>query len=196
MGDINLTPPQELKRQKTQYVVGAATKASLVFLLLSVLLSAYYFFVTFKLKNNLRDLDLQNKQIAQEISSLQDIENYAKGISGKYLILQRYLESRLKYSAVFKELLGRKPVGVEIEKVDFDGVGKVSRLYGVSTNEVLISLFMSNLEKIGNLSLDSGISLEGKKAFTDVNLDSLSLDETKQARFVISFYLNEEAFLR
>lgn len=196
MGDINLTPPQELKRQKTQYVVGAATKVSLILLVIAVSLSVYFFVKTLKLKRELSFLEAQNRKIEQEIASMQDIENYAKDISGKYLILQRYLESRLKYSAIFREILSRKPVGVEIEKAEFEGMGKRSRIYGSSTNEMLIAVFMSKMDMPGNLFPNSGVLLEGKKAFTDVNLDALNVDETKKVKYTISFYVNEEVFLK
>lgn len=193
---VNLTPPQEIKRQKTQYVVGASTKAAVLLVLILVGIAAYFYTQSSSLKNQVSSLETQETDLMSQRDSMTEIEGYAKKLSGKYFLLQKYLESRLKYSSVILELLARVPAGVAFENLDFEGAGKRTRVSGTSSDVVSVSAFVNSLAKEGNSSSESSVSLGGKNAFSDVRLDSLKVDEGKSVEYSVSFKINEEAFLR
>lgn len=196
MEGINLTPQQEIKRRRTHYVVGAATKISIFITFVTLCVAGYYFYTTSKVNSQISDLEQKKSDLNSQISGMSDIENLAKKLSGKYFLLQKYLESRLKYSSVILELTSRVPDGVSFESLNFEGVGKRARLSGKSKDTVSISYFVAKLSKQGNASEDSGANLEGKNAFSDIRLESLNVNKDKTATYVISFKINEEAFLK
>lgn len=196
MDGINLTPPQEIKSRRTQYVVGASTKIAVVILLGVIGIAIYYFSNTSSLKGQISVLDSQKADLTSQRDSMREVEDYAKKLSGKYFLLQKYLESRLKYSSVMLELLSRVPEGIKFDSLGFEGVGKRTRISGTSKDVVSVSTFISRLAKEGNSSTDSAVKLTGKNAFIDVRLDSLAVDEGKEINYAVSFKINEEAFLK
>lgn len=197
---INLTPPQEIKRRKTQYVVGVSTRISLVLLIVAVATAGYYFYQSSSLDSKIKALEDQKNALTKQIESMNDIENYAKKISGKYLLLQKYLEGRVKYSAVLSELLARVPQEISFESIAFDGLGRRTTISGSSKDIISVSTFINRLAKEGNASTESAVDLSGKNAFVGVKLDSLSVDEEKEGqkgiRYSVSFEINKEAFLK
>lgn len=197
---INLTPPQEIKRRKTQYVVGASTKISVFLLVLALGVAGYYYSQSSGLTSKIVSLQSQKSQLTAQVESMQDIENYAKKLSGKYFLLQKYLEGRIKYSSVMLELLARVPEEIAFDSLSFDGLGKRTTLTGTSAEVISVSEFVNRLAKEGNASSESAVDLSGKNAFTGVRLDSLSVDETEENKggiqYSVSFDINEEAFLK
>lgn len=196
MKQIDLTPPQEIKRKRTQYVVGASTKISVVLLLIAVGVAVYYFTKETNLQTQIASLDSQKTELTARVQSMQEVENYAKKLSGKYFLLQKYLESRLKYSSVMLELLARVPTEISFDNLSFEGAGKRTTIAGSSKDVISVSAFVNRLAKPGNASSESAVTLEGKNAFTDVRLDSLSVDQDKGVAYSVSFKINEEAFLK
>ncbi len=197
---INLTPPQEIKRRRTQYVVGASTKISVFLLLLALGVAGYYYSQKSGLTTKIFALQSQKGQLTAQVESMREIENYAKKLSGKYFLLQKYLEGRIKYSSVMLELLARVPQEISFESLNFDGLGKRTTISGASTDVISVSSFVNRLAKEGNASSESAVDLVGKNAFTNVRLDSLSVDEEKEnqkgIQYSVSFDINEEAFLK
>ena len=193
---INLTPPQEIKRQKTQYVVGASTKLSILLFIILLGVGTFFFYKSYTLKNQIVGLDTQKADLIQQRESMREVEDYAKKLSGKYFLLQKYLESRLKYSSVMLEFLARVPDGLLLENVGFEGTGKRARVSGTSADIVRVSSFINRLSKDGNASSESAVNLSGKNAFMDVRLDSLNVEEGKDVEYGVSFKVNEEVFLK
>lgn len=197
---INLTPPQEIKRRRTEYIVGASTKVSALLLLLALGVSGYYYFQSSSLSNEISDLQDQKVQLTAQVDSMREVEDYAKKLSGKYFLLQKYLESRLKYSSVMLELLARVPQEISFDSLSFDGLGRRTVIAGASKDVISVSTFVSRLAKDGNASSDSAVDLTGKNAFINVRLDSLSVYEGKEdqkgVQYSVSFDINEEAFLK
>lgn len=196
MEGINLTPPQEIKRRRTQYVVGASTKLSVLLLLIVACIAAYYFVKSTGFQTQIGNLESQKADLTSKRESMKEIEGYAQKLSGKYFLLQKYLENRIKYSSVMQELLARVPEGVVFDTIGFEGVGKRARITGTSKDVVSVSSFIGRLTKVGNASDTSAVTLNDKSAFADVRLDSLSVNEGKQVNYAVSFRINEEAFLK
>ena len=197
---INLTPPQEIKRRRTQYAVGASTKISVFLLLLALGVAGYYYSQKSGVTTNISALQSQKGQLTAQVESMREIEKYAKKLSGKYFLLQKYLEGRIKYSSVMLELLARVPQEISFESLNFDGLGKRTTISGASKDVISVSSFVNRLAKEGNASSESAVDLVGKNAFTNVRLDSLSVDEEKEnqkgIQYSVSFDINEEAFLK
>ena len=197
---INLTPPQEIKRRRTRYVARTSTKTSVFLLLLALGVAGYYYSQKSGLTTKISVLQSQKGQLTAQVESMREIENYAKKLSGKYFLLQKYLEGRIKYSSVMLELLARVPQEISFESLNFDGLGKRTTISGASTDVISVSSFVNRLAKEGNASSESAVDLVGKNAFTNVRLDSLSVDEEKEnqkgIQYSVSFDINEEAFLK
>jgi|GEM_PF-4813599 Tfp pilus assembly protein PilN len=193
---INLTPPQELKRQQVQFIVGAAVKATAVLLVLALGAAGYLFYKSGQLKGELRALDQQQTDLLAQKASMREVEDYSKKISGKYFLLQKYLQSRIKYSAVLAELLTRVPETIVLDGLDFGGADKKAQITGTSKDLVTVSALVNGLAKEGNSSSDSAVGLAGKNAFTAVSLDSLNVTEGESVDFVVSFTVTEENFLQ
>lgn len=196
MEGINLTPPQEIKRRKTQYVVGASTKISIVLLLIVLGASAYFFSKVSTTKSKIASQDSRKTELTAKREEMREVEDFAKKLSGKYFLLQKYLESRLKYSSAITELLSRIPEGVNYTDLKFEGMGKRASISGTSKDVVSVSSFVNRLAKEGNSSTQSAVKLDGKNAFLEVRLDSLNVEEGKEINYIVSFNVNEEAFLK
>lgn len=177
-------------------MVGASTKISVVLLLLAVGVGIYYFSKETSLQNQAASLESQKTNLAAKVESMREVENYAKKLSGKYFLLQKYLESRLKYSSVMLELLARVPTEISFDSLSFEGAGRRTTIAGSSKDVIPVSAFVSRLARPGNASSESAVALEGKNAFMDVRLDSLSVDQDKGVSYSVSFKINEEAFLK
>lgn len=193
---IDLTPPKEIKRQKTQFIVGASIKTSLGLLVVLLGVMGFLFYKSTELKNQIASLDQQRTEFTAQKDSMQEVEEYSKKLSGKYFLLQKYLQSRIKYSAVLTELLARVPQNVVLESIGFEGSGKKARITGSSLAIVDVSTLVNKLAKEGNASSQSAVSLNGKNAFSEVSLDSLNINEGKSVEYTVSFTINEENFLQ
>ena len=194
---VNLTPPQEIRRRRTQYVVGAATKMSVLLVLVLAGVAVYYFVKSSTLHKQIADLDSRGNDLTSQRDSMAEVEGYAKKLSGKYFLLQKYLESRLKYSSVISELLARVPKSVLFTDLDLGGAGQEVKVSGKSGDVISISAFINGLAKEGNASSGSGVVLDGQRAFLDVRLESLKVDEIqKSVDYSIVFKVNEKAFLK
>jgi len=193
---INLTPPQEIKRQKTQYIVGTSIKTSLALFIILLGVAGYLFYKTTQLKSKVTLLDQQKIDLVAQKDRMTEVEEYSKKLSGKYFLLQTYLQSRIKYSAVLMELLARVPQNAVLQNIDFEGSGREARVAGSTKDLVDVSTLVNKLAKEGNASSESSVALSGKKAFSDVTLSSLNVNEGKSVEYSISFKINEEAFLK
>lgn len=193
---INLTPPQEIKRQKTQYIVGASIKTSLLLFVILLGVVGFLFYKLSRLKSQIASLDQQTADLMAQKDSMKEVEEYSRKLSGKYFLLQKYLQSRIKYSAVLTELLARVPENVVLESIGFEGSGKKAQITGLSKDLADISTLINRLAKEGNASSESAVSLNGKNAFSEVSLDSLNVNEGKSVEYNVSFKINEENFLK
>lgn len=193
---IDLTPPAELKRKKAILVFGIFTKLLILLLVLVIVISAYYFLKHQETKKKLLVLDAEISRLNNEIINMSELEDTAKRISSRYVLLKNYLGARVKCGDVIRELVLRTPKGLSIERISFEGVGKRFVISGFSNNETLLSLFLNNLSK--NRILFSGSEGVGDKAnepaFVDIRLDSLNVSEDGKVNYVVSFLINESIF--
>ena len=193
---IDLTPPKEIKRQKTQFIVGTSIKTSLVLFAILLSVTGLLFYKSSTLTTQIASLDQQKAVLTAQKDSMKEVEEYSKKLSGKYFLLQKYLQSRIKYSAVLTELLARVPQNVLLESIGFEGSGKRARITGSSKDLVNVSTLVNRLTKEGNASTESAVSLSGKNAFSEVSLDSLNVNEGKFVEYTVSFKISEENFLK
>jgi len=197
---INLTPHKEVKLRRRQYVVGVSTNISIFLFMVALGVAGYYYSRSSNLNSKISTLQSQKGQLTAQVESMREIENYAKKLSGKYFLLQKYLEGRIKYSSVMTELLARVPQEISFASLTFDGLGKRTTITGESKDIISVSSFGNRLAKEGNASSESAVDIAGKNAFTNVRLDSLSVDEEKEnqkgIQYAVSFDINEEAFLK
>jgi len=191
---IDLTPPREIKKQKTQYVVGTSTKVSIFLFVLALAGGGFLFYTTRQLNSQINETEKQKAELTAKRASLKEVEDYAKRLSGKYFLLQKYLEGRTRYSVVVTELTARVPTGISIETIAFDSGGRPSKVTGLASDIVQVSAFISKLAKDGSASSESSAALVGKNAFDNVRLDSLLVNEDKHVEYGISFVVNEENF--
>jgi hypothetical protein len=196
MVGIDLTPPQEIKKQKTQYVVGFTTIVSILIFLVLAGVGSYYFYRSYTVKNQIAEAVKQSDELAKQRESMKGIEDYSKRLSGKFFVLQKYLKTRVKYSSVMLEIISRVPNGLTLESIGMESGSKRARLTGASKDVVQVSAFVNRLAKEGKSSSESSTELDGKKAFTDVRLESLQLDKESSVDYAVSFMVNEEAFLK
>lgn len=203
MLQVDLTPPQEVKRKKTHFVVNTTARLT-GFLLLTVLgVAGFFLYKSYKLKSQIANIDSSISSMEERRLSLSEIEDYSKKLAGKYFLLQRYMETRLSYSAVVKELVSRVPNSVVIDNLQFETGGKRARISGSSANSSQVSAFITELSRVGNSSSGSAVDLSGKNAFSDIRLETLSVDKKQQGavssspvEYTITFKVNEEAFLK
>ncbi len=181
-------------------MVGASTRVSIFLLVLAVGVACYYFFRFSSLNSRIAALEDQKNHFASQVESMREVEDRAKQLAGKYFLLQKYLESRIRYSSVMMELFARVPQEVTLSVLDFEGLGRRATISGGSTDAIFVSSFVSRLAKEGNASSDSGVDLAGRNAFINVRLDSLSVSEEevgqKGVQYSVSFDVNGEAFLK
>jgi len=193
---IDLTPPQEVKRQKTQFIVGTSIKVSLLLFVVLLGVAGFLFYESTRLGSQVSSLDQQKTDLTVQKDSMKEVEEYSKKLSGKYFLLQKYLQSRVRYSAVLTELLARVPQNVVLESIGFEGLGKKAKITGSSKDLVDVSTLVNRIAKEGNASSESSVSLSGKNAFSEVSLDSLNVNEGKSVEYNVSFKVNEENFLK
>jgi len=193
---INLTPPQEIKRQKTQFIVGTSIKTSLLLLVILLGVAGFLFYKSTQLKTQIASLDQQKIDLTAQKDSMNEVEEYSKKLAGKYFLLQKYLQSRIKYSSVLTELLARVPENVVLESIGFEGSGKKAQITGSSKDLVDVSTLVNRLAKEGSASTESAVTLDGKSAFSEVSLDSLNVKEGESVEYNVSFKVNEENFLK
>ena len=203
MLQVDLTPPQEIKRQKTQYFVGTSTKISAVLLVMCLLAAGYLAYRSLSYKAQIFAVDQRVLALESRRAELSDVEEVSKKLAGKYFLLQRYMETRVAYSSVVKELIARVPSEVTVDDIAFESGGKKANVSGFSTNPSQVAAFITELSRSGNAASDPAVQLTGKNAFTDVRLETLSVDDRKaqtrkagSVEYAISFKINEGAFLK
>lgn len=181
--DINLIPQTEVQEQTKVKLVKVSTIVSIGLLVLVSLVSAYFFYSTNKVKNDLKALDSQIDSLKSNINSQSDIEVTTRNLDKKFSTLNTIMKDRPNYSVLMKELRAREPDTVLITTLDVRGTQMTIAGYGV--DYVSISSFITNLL---NQNYDKGDPAL-KNMFKSVILNSVSL-ESKDNRVVFSILVD------
>lgn len=175
---INLIPDQEVREQKKEKVVKVSSVFSILLLLIVAGVSAYFWYRTSTLQNQLNSLKTEIESHRQSINSLKDIEVIARTLDARYKIVSDIFTTRTRYSVLLDELNRRVPTNIKIESFGISGEeGNEINLSGTGTDYLSIARFIDTLSD-GDYELAAP---EMKKLFTDVTLNSVSLDGQNQA---------------
>ncbi|HAI62795.1 MAG: hypothetical protein UU64_C0003G0045 [candidate division WWE3 bacterium GW2011_GWF2_41_45] len=180
MENINLIPQEEIQYQAK----GKAVKGTTVFfILLTVVglgISGYLYYTHSELSAKVADINSQIDNQRNKIKSLSSTEVIVRNLDKKYNSISKFIADRPHYSRLLSELKLRQPEGVRIEAMDVkDGIINYT---GDADNYILIHNFINSL-----LNKDfPGGDAELKELFTEVKLNSVTLDQNKSTvRFFI-----------
>lgn len=186
VGDINLIPQEEVTVQQKTAAVKTSTYVTLGILIVSILVSLYFFLISNNIKNQIVQIDADINSLRGQITKLSQVEISARNLDKKFSILQTLFKERSKYSLLLEELKSRNPDELVVESMDVK-IGQAT-LSGVADNYIAIASFINNLM---NKNFEGGNALL-KDLFTSVTLNSVSLEKsTNQVKFFIVVNFDE-----
>jgi len=172
LSDVNLIPQEEIIEQKKTAAVKSSSIISVLFLLLALGISAYFYVTTSKIDADIKRTDNEIENFRSKIKSMSYVEVAARNLDKKYNSLKSLFSSRSKYSLLLKEVQVRKPSDVIIQNLDTK-VGEIS-ISGTSGSYVSVKSFIDNLL---NKEFDGGDS-RLKDLFVEVSLNSANFDKS------------------
>jgi Tfp pilus assembly protein PilN len=172
LSDVNLIPQEEVIEQKKTAAVKSSSVFSILFLLLALGISVYFYVTTSKIEADIKRTDGEIENFRSKIKSMSDVEVAARNLDKKYSSLKLLFDSRSRYSLLLKEVQSRKPDDVLIQNLDTK-VGEIS-ISGTSGSYVSVKNFMDNLL---NKDFEGGDS-RLKDLFVEVSLNSVNLDKS------------------
>lgn len=190
MADINLIPQTEVVEQQKTEAVKKSTLFSIIFLILTVLIGAYFFVVINGIKKQITTVDGAIATLRGQIKNMAQVEISARNLNKKYKVLSTLFAQRPKFSVLLEELKVRLPQEITIDSMDVKtGTLNIS---GAADNYVAIASFINNLL---NKSFEGG-NANLKAVFTSVSLNSVNLEK---ATGVVKYFIvvnYDEAALR
>lgn len=179
---INLIPQQEQMEQQQVKLVKLSTVLAVLFLLLVIGISVFYFTKTKGLKDEIATHDQSIASLRSQITGMAAIEIVARNLDTKSKVLQQIFDSRPYYSLLLKEFKHRVPPTVLVQSFTMTTSGSFS-LSGDSDNYISISGFIDDLTNPNFADTPK----ELQTLFTTVSLNSVSL-ETRNNR--ASYFMN------
>ncbi|MFH1566232.1 MAG: PilN domain-containing protein [bacterium] len=184
MQDINLIP-EELKNQKKREIqLKGLFKGSLIFLIVSVVISAGLLAYKLFLDKNIATLNSEISSEEQKIVSLKAMESKMVLLGEKLIFIQSVLDSRLEYSTLLKDIGNILPSGVSLTSLTISSSDKAT-IGGVTSSYALLSEVVRNISE--NAVLDT--SVFDYSEVTSVNLK----EETNRIEFSMTVYLKKGA---
>jgi len=187
IGDINLIPQTEVVEQKKTEAVKTSTVVSIVVLVLSITIGAYFLIMTSGINNQISGVNKDITALRGQITALSQVEISARNLDRKYGVLKTLFSGRSQYSLLLQEIKSRQPSDqLSIESLDVK-LGQAS-IAGNAENYVAIASFINN---IVNKNFEGG-NPKLKELFTTVTLNSVSLDKaTNQVKYFILVSFDE-----
>jgi len=179
---INLIPQQEQMEQQQVKLVKLSTVLAVLFLLLVVGISVYYFTKTKGVKDEIAAHDQSIASLRSQITGMSSIEIVARNLDTKSKVLQQIFDSRPYYSLLLKEFKHRVPATVLVQSFTITSPGAFS-LSGDSDNYISISGFIDDLT---NPNFE-GSQKNLETLFTSVSLNSVSLESRNNRA---SYFMN------
>lgn len=184
MQDINLIP-EELKNQKKREIqLKGLFKGSLIFLIVSVVISAGFLAYKLFLDKNITTLNSEISSEEQKIVSLKAMESKMVLLGEKLIFIQSVLDSRLEYSTLLKDIGNILPSGVSLTSLAISSSDKAT-IGGVTSSYALLSEVVRNISE--NAVLNT--SVFDYSEVTSVNLK----EETNRIEFSMLVYLKKGA---
>ena len=175
---INLIPQQEVVEQRKVKWIKFSTVLAVLILVVVGLISAYFFYTSISLKNQIKQHDTRIGSLRSEIQGLADIEIKARNLDQKYTAISQLLGFRVYYSEMLTTLEAQTLQGIEVQTFTFGREGAIN-LSGSGENYLIISEFIEQL-----LSTD---------LFTEVIINSVSLEpSTNRANFFLLVSYDQE----
>ncbi len=170
---INLIPQEEKAEQAKESVVRFSSVISVVFLLVVIAVSGFYWFRNRSISNQI-DVHQQNiEDLRTDISALSEIEVVARSLDAKYKTLDEIYKTRRKYSTLLSELEARVPETVSIDSFSLSGDELTEiNISGKGQDYLSIARFLSTLSDKQFPQAGEGF----ENLFTDVSLNSVNLD--------------------
>ena len=185
---INLVPQQEVQEQTKTRVVKLSTVLSILIVIVFAGVSAYFYYNTAKLKDEVKAADKEVGRLRSEINSLSGIEITARNLDTKYSALRGIFKSQVFYSELVREFRLRQPKEVELNDFTVMPDSKIS-MNAKGDGYIYVSNFINTLL---DKNFKGGIpGLEG--LFTSVTLNSVTLEnKTNRIVFSMSIEFNKD----
>lgn len=144
MSNLNLLTQEEKTEQLKVRVVKMSTIITLVLLVLTVIVSGYFYLKATNLKNQLQTAEQRVSSARSNIESMKSVEIYARNLYKKYLVLVDILEEKVYYSEFLSAYNSRIPSGVTTDNFSFSKGDEIG-LRGAASNYLLVSDLLANL---------------------------------------------------
>src|SRR3989304_8721375 len=180
MENINLIPQEEIQYQAKGKAVKGTTVLFILLTVAALGVSGYLYYAHSEISTKVNDVNSQIESQRAKIKSLSATEIVVRNLDLKYNSISKVIAERPHYSRLLAELKVRQPEGVRIDSMDIkDGIVNYT---GDADNYILIANFINSLL---NKDLPGG-DAELKELFTEVKLNSVTLDQNKSTvRFFI-----------
>jgi Tfp pilus assembly protein PilN len=187
LGDINLIPQTEVVEQRKSQVIKSSTVFSVIFLIIALGVSAFYFINLGKVNDELKKTDAEIETLRSKIKAMSELEIAARNLDKKYSALKTLFTGRSKYSLLMKEIEARKPSDVTIQNADVK-VGQIS-ISGTSNTYISVKNFVDNF--LDKEFMDGNPDL--RDMFISVSLNSVSLDKgSNSVKFLLVVSYQDE----
>lgn len=182
MQSLNLIPQEELQEQNKEKAVKVSTLFSIFILVVTVLVSGYFFYTSYQLNTEIEANNKTAEELRSKIKARADVEINARNLDKKFTLLREIFANRTSFSMLATEVSQRKPAGVSIDSMNLQKTNKLN-ISGKADNYLSIAEFTSNLVNTEFKNGDPTL----KKLFTEVTLNSVSLEQNKNSvRFSVN----------
>lgn len=180
--NINLIPESEKQEQVKVKAIKVSTILSVLLLVASGLISGWFYYRAYNIKNELTALDSNIDSLRTSIKNQSPMEIVARNLYTKFVALQNIYSTGFKYSGLISELHKRKTDGIVIDSFSL-GMNSVVNLSGTGDNYILVAKLMRDLTDPAFPGATPGL----EKLFKSVSLTSVSLSNSQnRATYVMS----------
>lgn len=141
---VNLIPDQEVQEQTQKKVVKMSSLFSILVLVITSGISAYFIYSTTNLTKQVKDQDAKIASARSTIQSKAEIEITARNLAKKYKVLKDMLTSRTYYSLLLEEMKVRKPNEIYISNFSVLKDNKLA-ITGQAQTYINITTYANNL---------------------------------------------------
>jgi len=180
MDNINLIPQEEVQLQAKSKAVQGSTIFFILVTVIALGISAYLYVNSSKVSAQLTDVNNKIEEQRSKIKSMSQTEIVLRKLDKKFNSVSQTIAERPHYSLLLTELKIRQPEGIRPESLDIKE-GMINYT-GAADNYILIANFINSLL---NIEFPGG-DTELKDLFTEVKLNSVSLDQNKS---IVRFFI-------
>jgi Tfp pilus assembly protein PilN len=141
---VNLIPDQEVQEQTQKKVVKLSSLFSVLILIITSGVTAYFIYQTAQLSNQVKAEDEKIANLRSQIQGMSSIEITARNLGKKYTAIKELLGGRPYYSLLMEEFRARKPSEIYIRNFSILKDNKIS-ITGQAQTYITITTFGNNL---------------------------------------------------